>query len=111
MLDWMIDLLKLSKMRRRNFIKYSGATGALISSGALTLSSCYASSTKHITILHTNDVHSHIEPFAVNHPNYPGLGGVARRASLIEQIRKENPNTLLFRIRKSRIRCLEFKSQ
>ena len=29
-------------------------------------------------------------------PHYPDKGGVARRAVLIEQVRKENPNTLLF---------------
>lgn len=50
---------------------------------------------KHITILHTNDVHSHVDPFPANDPNYANLGGAARRASLIQNIRKEQPNTLL----------------
>ena len=60
------------------------------------MNSCRNSAKKHITILHTNDVHSHIDPFPINHSAYPNLGGLARRATLVDQIRKENPNTLLF---------------
>lgn len=48
-----------------------------------------------ITILHTNDMHSHIDPFPDNDPKYPGLGGMARRAAMIEQIRKEEDYVLL----------------
>ena len=48
-----------------------------------------------IVILHTNDVHSHIDPFPSNDPKYPGLGGVARRAALVEEIRNKEPNVLL----------------
>jgi 5'-nucleotidase len=48
-----------------------------------------------ITILHTNDVHSHIDPFPDNDPKYPGLGGAARRAALIKKIRAEEQNVLL----------------
>lgn len=82
-------------MIRREFIKDSLATGALLSLGGMSLSSCSQNTNKHITILHTNDVHSNIEPFSATHPQYANLGGVARRASLIEQVRIENPNTLL----------------
>lgn len=48
-----------------------------------------------ITILHTNDVHSHIDPFGPEDDQFANTGGIARRASLIEHIRQENPNTLL----------------
>ncbi len=48
-----------------------------------------------ITIIHTNDVHSQIDPLPTNDPQYPGKGGVARRATLAKRVRKENPNTLL----------------
>jgi 5'-nucleotidase len=48
-----------------------------------------------ITILHTNDVHSRIEPFPETDPKWPGLGGVARRAALIRKIRKEEKHVLL----------------
>ena len=49
-----------------------------------------------ITVLHTNDVHSRIDPFPKNDPKYPGMGGVARRASVIKQIRNTEKNVLLF---------------
>jgi len=82
-------------MKRRNFIKHTAATTTLMGLGGLALTSCSKNSPKHITILHTNDVHSHIEAFTTNHPKYPNLGGVAKRAVIIEQVRNENPNTLL----------------
>lgn len=49
-----------------------------------------------LTILHTNDVHSRIDPFPASDPKYSGLGGVARRAALIKKIRGEEKNVLLF---------------
>src|SRR5688572_16728394 len=48
-----------------------------------------------ITILHTNDTHSQIDPLPENDRLYPNKGGVARRATLVKRVRKENPNTLL----------------
>ncbi|MBR4042347.1 MAG: metallophosphatase [Bacteroidaceae bacterium] len=53
----------------------------------LTLS---AQADKYITILHTSDMHSCIEP-----DGKTGLGGVVRRATFVEQMRKNKPNTLL----------------
>ena len=47
-----------------------------------------------ITILHTNDMHSHIHPFKSGRNK--GKGGVAARASLIKKIRDENEHVLLF---------------
>jgi 5'-nucleotidase len=82
-------------MERRNFIKQAGAAATLSMVGGLTLPSFIGKQQRHITILHTNDTHSQIEPFKPNHPRNPNQGGVARRATLIEQIRTENKNTLL----------------
>src|SRR6266403_2651201 len=48
-----------------------------------------------ITILHTNDTHSQIDPILENDKTYAGKGGVARRATLVKRVRKENPNTLM----------------
>jgi len=48
-----------------------------------------------ITILHTNDTHSQIEPFPKDDRTYPDKGGVVRRATLVQRVRKQNPNTLL----------------
>lgn len=81
-------------MKRRNFIQQTTATAAFVGLGGLSLS-LSPNKRKHITILHTNDVHSHIEPFGSNDPRNPNMGGIARRATLVEKIRKENPNTLL----------------
>lgn len=82
-------------MKRRNFIKQLGGASALAVVGGFTLPSFIADQKRHITILHTNDTHSHIEPFKANDSRNPNRGGVARRATLIEQIRTENKNTLL----------------
>jgi 5'-nucleotidase len=48
-----------------------------------------------ITVLHTNDTHSQIDPILENDKTYAGKGGVARRATLVKRVRRENPNTLL----------------
>jgi 5'-nucleotidase len=50
---------------------------------------------KRLTILHTNDTHSRIDPFPANDPGYPGMGGYARRAALINQFRQSDPELLL----------------
>jgi len=93
----MTDLFKLNNltMKRRDFIQQTSAGTALISLGGIGLSSFTTLGTKKITILHTNDVHSHINPFGPEDGRNANKGGVARRASLIESIRKENPHTIL----------------
>jgi len=82
-------------MKRRDFIHHTAVSTAFLGLGGLSLSSFKSNETKHLTVLHTNDVHSYIDPFPPNHPKSPNMGGVARRAALIETIRKENPNVLL----------------
>ena len=83
-------------MKRRDFIQQSTAATALLSLGGFGLQSfSTGSKTTQITILHTNDVHSHIDPFGPEDGRNPNKGGVARRASLVQAIRNENPNTLL----------------
>lgn len=82
-------------MKRRDFIKQTLATSALTSLGGLGFDLLTASNKKKITILHTNDVHSHIDPFGPNDGRNANKGGIARRATLIDTIRQENPNTLL----------------
>jgi 5'-nucleotidase len=82
-------------MKRREFIQKTVASTTLLTLSGLSLSSFKPLNSKHITILHTNDVHSHIDPFPATDPRNPNMGGVSRRASIVEQIRKENPNVLL----------------
>lgn len=82
-------------MKRRQFLQQSTAASALVGLGGLGLQSFTSSKTKKVTILHTNDVHSHIDPFGPDDGRNANKGGIARRATLVESIRKENPNTLL----------------
>lgn len=83
-------------MKRRDFIQQASVGTALITIGGLGLQSfTSAKKATKITILHTNDVHSHIDPFGPEDGRNANKGGIARRASLIESLRKENPNTLL----------------
>ena len=83
-------------MKRRHFIQQASAATSIIGLGSLGLQS-FTTTPKitKITILHTNDVHSHIDPFGPNDGRNANKGGVARRASLIENLRNDNPNTLL----------------
>ena len=81
-------------MKRRRFIKNS-IYGSLAGSLILNSLSCEKKNFKKITILHTNDVHSHIEPFPKDHSKFPNMGGFERRSTLINNIRLKNPNTLL----------------
>lgn len=48
-----------------------------------------------LTILHTNDMHSHIDPFEANDKKYPNMGGMARIAELVKDIRKDEGELLL----------------
>ncbi len=81
-------------MKRRTFIQNSLATSAFVTLGGLSLQS-FGASKKKITILHTNDVHSHIDPYPATDRRNANQGGVSRRATLISKFRNENPHTLL----------------
>lgn len=48
-----------------------------------------------LTLLYTNDVHSRIDPFPADHPQFPLRGGFAPRAALVEAIRREEGHVLL----------------
>jgi 5'-nucleotidase len=48
-----------------------------------------------ITILYTNDTHARLDPFPDNAVEFAGLGGIARRASLVKKIRQQERNVLL----------------
>ena len=54
-------------MNRRDFIQKTAAASAL-AMGGLSLSSFTTPTVKKITILHTNDVHSHIDPLPAEDP-------------------------------------------
>lgn len=83
---------------RRQFLKLLGTTAVIGSLAPETLAGNQLVSPKktQLTILHTNDVHSRLDPFPMDGSRNAGKGGVARRATLIESIRKEEDNVLLF---------------
>lgn len=67
----------------------------MTAAGAMPLSSWTAPNTIKLIVLHTNDLHSRIEPFPMNGGPNQGLGGISRRAALIEQIRATEEHVLL----------------
>ncbi|WP_433903421.1 bifunctional metallophosphatase/5'-nucleotidase [Sphingobacterium puteale] len=86
---------ELKSINRRTFIKQAGGFSAALALGSLPFQAAAESKKIKLTILHTNDVHSRIEPFPMDGGKYQGLGGVARRSTLINKIRKEEKNLLL----------------
>lgn len=85
---------ELFQINRRDFLKKGGLVAAACGLAPL---SAFArrDSVVQLTILHTNDVHSRIDPFPMDGSRNQGLGGVARRAALVKQIRAQQPNVLL----------------
>ncbi|QHL87251.1 bifunctional metallophosphatase/5'-nucleotidase [Nibribacter ruber] len=82
-------------MKRREFIKSTVVgTAGLAVLGLPSLANAAASPIK-LTILHTNDMHSRIDPFPNDGRKNGGMGGMARRATLVKQIRQQEPNVLL----------------
>ena len=80
-------------MERRLFLQQAG----VVAGAAMIAPSLISAKKKQqkLVILHTNDTHSNIDPFPVNHPKFPNMGGVSRRAALIEQIRGQEEHVLL----------------
>ena len=77
---------------RRDFIKRAAlgtAAMSIIPSKAFS----DTSELNQLTILHTNDMHSHIHPF--ERGRNKGVGGMAQRATIIKQIRDEGNQVLL----------------
>jgi 5'-nucleotidase len=83
-------------INRRKFIKDSLLTGSAVVANSVLPADVFAlGRTDTLTILHTNDVHSRLEPFPMDGSKNAGMGGVAARAALIKKIRSETENILL----------------
>lgn len=91
-------------MKRREFLTKLGIGGLLFVSGGFPVKAIAAPREldlendpdfEKLIILHTNDVHSRIEPFPDDGGAYANLGGAERRAILIDSIRKQEKNVLL----------------
>ena len=84
-------------MERRKFIQNTVIVsgGLILTPNVIAQHSSGVKAKNKLTILHTNDTHSNIDPFPENHAKYPGKGGVARRYEMIQKIRGEEENVLL----------------
>lgn len=80
---------------RRSFIQTAVSGVALAGFGSFPLEALAAGGAHKLVILHSNDVHSRIDPFPDDDKKFPGMGGMAAKAALIEKIRSEESNVLL----------------
>jgi 5'-nucleotidase len=79
---------------RREFVKSLAIGSAVALSGVPLWLSANKDYDK-LTILHTNDTHSRLDPFPPTDHRYPSMGGYARRASIIQDVRLKEKNLLL----------------
>lgn len=82
---------------RRKFLRHSAiaAAGFLVSDSLLGAVP-FDGKKNTLTILHTNDVHSRLDPMPMDGTKYQGMGGVEARAALISSIREQEDHVLLF---------------
>jgi len=78
---------------RREFIRKTAIGTGLLLAGSFPFSSL-ANLHHRLTILHTNDIHGRIKPFATG-SKFEGLGGAEMRTLIIEQIRQKEEQVLL----------------
>ncbi|MGB3154066.1 MAG: metallophosphatase [Chitinophagaceae bacterium] len=82
-------------LNRKKFIRNTAlSAGALMAGPSLLKAADYFTPLK-LTVLHTNDTHSRLDPFPMDGGRNQGLGGIAARSQLIHQIRKEEEHILL----------------
>lgn len=84
------DEFKLSNINWFKMKKYAFILAVLYTS-------CfYLNAGSPLVLLHTNDVHSQLEPLGSNDLKNAGKGGIVRRIALVNQIKKTEPNVLVF---------------
>lgn len=82
-------------MNRKSFLQKSLTASALLGAGGFPFAAFAAEEFTKLTILHTNDQHSRIEPFPMDGSKYQGCGGFAKRAAVIDAVRVKEKNVLL----------------
>ncbi|MBL7720434.1 MAG: hypothetical protein JNK98_00415, partial [Chitinophagaceae bacterium] len=83
-------------LSRKKFIKQAAlSAGAVMAGPALADAAEYFNPLR-LTILHTNDTHSRLEPFPMDGGRNQGLGGIAGRTEIINRIRSEEEHVMLF---------------
>lgn len=83
-------------LNRRKFLQRSALLGGAVLIGSKMAGAAeWLDQPYRITILHTNDTHSRIDPFPMDGSRNQGMGGVAQRAFLVNEIRKKEEYVLL----------------
>ncbi|MBL0232185.1 MAG: metallophosphatase [Chitinophagaceae bacterium] len=82
-------------LNRRQFVRNSALAAGALLTGPQLISAMESGSTYKLTILHTNDTHSRLEPFPMDGSRNQGLGGIAGRAELIKEVRAAEAQVLL----------------
>jgi 5'-nucleotidase len=87
----------LKYQNRRDFLKFALGTSASFYglSSRVQNKLLFNKGFTKLSILYTNDQHSRIDPFPANDPKYAGEGGFAKRASIIENVRKNDDHVLV----------------
>ena len=85
----------LPMLNRKKFIRQAALSAGIMIAGPSLLEAAEYFNPVKLIILHTNDTHSRMEPFPMDGGRNQGMGGVAVRAQLIEQIRQEEEHVLL----------------
>jgi 5'-nucleotidase len=80
---------------RRIFLRKAAVGGGLLMLPGLASASSLLKGVPRLTILHTNDWHSRIDPFPDDGGRNANQGGAVRRMGLINKIRAEESNVLL----------------
>jgi 5'-nucleotidase len=82
-------------LSRKKFIRQAAFTAGAIIAGPSVAEAADYFNTYKLTILHTNDTHSRLDPFPMDGGRNQGLGGIAARAQLISTIRAQEEQVLL----------------
>jgi 5'-nucleotidase len=82
-------------LNRKSFLKRSALLAGGLLSAPLLDQALAAAAPYRLVVLHTNDTHSRLDPFPMDGGRNQGLGGVAKRAQIIKQIREQEPFVLL----------------
>lgn len=82
-------------MNRRNFLLQTALAGGTLALPNWAHAANGQEEEQRLVILHTNDVHSRLDPFPMDGGRNQGLGGVAARAAIIESIRRQHQHVLL----------------
>ncbi|MFN8290061.1 MAG: metallophosphatase [Chitinophagaceae bacterium] len=82
-------------LNRKKFLRQAALSAGAVLAGPRLIEAAEAMTPARLTILHTNDTHSRLEPFPMDGGRNQGLGGIAARSEIIKQVRAEEEQVLL----------------